>query len=62
MCKNIQNCSDIPGNGTTHQTIQLKKPEIGHKTHGKIASLYEFVQFVRVRTLIKTDLRTVKTF
>ena len=36
--------------------------EVGHKKRGKIASLCEFAPFVRVRTLMKTDLRTLKSF
>ena len=36
--------------------------KLGHQPYRKIGSLYEFVRFVRVRTLIKTDLRTVKSF
>ena len=36
--------------------------QLGHQPERKIGSLYEFVRFVRVRTLIKTDLRTVKSF
>ena len=40
----------------------FEKFQIGHQPERKIGSLYEFVRFVRVRTLIKTDLRTVKSF
>ena len=36
--------------------------KVGHQPYRKIGGLYEFVRFVRVRTLIKTDLRTVKSF